>query len=298
MRSRATLAVPLAAVAAALVAAAAAEARPLVHENKEARAQVVRYWTPERMQSAVPAERRVPGSKPASKGGKGGGGSDPAKSFEAGLPYPSAHGKVFFTGNDGWNYVCSGTAVTSANGSVVWTAGHCVNEGPGDFFRNFLFVPAYRDGDAPYGKFAGPTLLTTSGWQANGEFGVDAGAAVVGVNENGQTLSEAVAELPLAFNAPRVQGYKLYGYPAAKRFNGQRLRICDTAWSLDDTSTTPHTMGAPCDMTGGSSGGGWVTSTGEVASVVSYHYLNLKNVLFGPHLEDEAQQLHTTAESH
>jgi len=245
------------------------------------------------MRQAVPAERD---SRPfaSAKPAKGGGTSAGA-STEVPQPYPSTYGKVFFTSNSGVNYVCSGSAVASANESVVWTAGHCVNEGPGAFYKNFLFVPAYRDGAAPYGKFAASTLLTTSGWQASGQFGVDVGAAVVGVNASGQTLSDAVDEAPLVFNAPRSQAYRLYGYPAAKKFSGQRLRVCETSWSLDDASATPATMGVSCDMTGGSSGGAWVTSTGAIASVVSYGYSSLRNVLFGPHLESEAQSLYAAA---
>jgi V8-like Glu-specific endopeptidase len=185
----------------------------------------------------------------------------------------------------------------STNESVVWTAGHCVNEWPGDFFHNFLFVPAYRDGAAPYGQFAAPTLVTTAGWRKRGDFGVDVGAAVVGANQSGQSLSDAVDEFPLVFGSPRRQSYQLYGYPAASPFNGQRLRVCNTAWALDDTSTSPATMGVPCDMTGGSSGGGWVTGSGAVASVVSYGYATLKDVLFGPVLRAKAEQLYTTAQA-
>ena len=242
------------------------------------------------MRKAIPAERSA-GPTPKAKPGGGSG----ASSVEVPRPAPSAHGKVFFT-DGGVNYVCSGTALVSSNSSVVWTAGHCVNEGPGGFYTNFLFVPAYRDGLAPYGRFAGSTLVTTSGWQEDGEFGVDVGSAVVGTNESGQTLSQAVAERSIVFNAPRSQSYAVYGYPAAGRFNGQRMRVCNTSLWGNDTSTTPDTMGVFCDMTGGSSGGGWVTSSGAVASVVSYGYSNLKNVLFGPHLETEAQQLYLTAQ--
>jgi V8-like Glu-specific endopeptidase len=172
-----------------------------------------------------------------------------------------------------------------------------VNEGPGAFYKNFMFVPAYRDGNAPYGSFAAPTLLTTSGWQTSGGFGVDVGAAVVGPNGSGQTVTDAVAELPVLFNSVRNQSYRLYGYPAAGKFNGQRMRVCNTAWSRNDTSATPATMGVPCDMTGGSSGGPWVTGSGAVASVVSYGYSSLKNVIFGPHLETEALQLYTVAQT-
>lgn len=299
---------PLVSIALVVVmsCAGSAAAYPVAHVNQEPPGKVLRYWTAERMQNAVPADRDsrpVPAAKPA----KGGGGtSTSAKSIEVPLPYPSAYGKVFFTSNSGVNYVCSGTAVTSSNESVVWTAGHCVNEGPGDPYKNFAFVPAYRDGVAPYGKFAGTTLWTTSGWRASGEFGVDVGAAVVGVSDStnsaytGQTLSDVVAEAPLVFDVDdlsRVQSYKIYGYPAAKKFSGQRLRVCDTTWLMDDTFPTPDTMGASCDMTGGSSGGAWVTSTGSVASVVSYGYSSLRNVLFGPHLETEAQDLYFAAES-
>jgi hypothetical protein len=275
------------------LAAGSAEARPIVHKNKESRSKVVRYWTASRMKEARPADRsqgRSPKAKPGSA-------PSSATSFESPLPYPSAHGKVFFTSNSDVNYVCSGTALTSNNQSVVWTAGHCVNEGPGAFYHNFLFVPAYRDGAAPYGQFAAPTLLTTSGWQANGEYGVDVGAAVVGRNASSQTLDGAVAERSIVFNSIRNQSYKLFGYPAARKFSGGRLRVCDTAWSMNDTSANPDTMGVPCDMTGGSSGGGWVTTSGAVASVISYGYSNLKNVLFGLHQETEAQQLYTTAQN-
>jgi V8-like Glu-specific endopeptidase len=35
----------------------------------------------------------------------------------------------------------------------VSTAGHCVNEGPGDFATNWAFVPAYNNGSAPFGTW-------------------------------------------------------------------------------------------------------------------------------------------------
>lgn len=284
--------------------AGSAFAYPVAHVNQESSGKVIRYWTPERMQKAVPADRDSRPAPVAAKPARGGGTST-GTSTEVSGDYPSAFGKVFFTSNSGVNYVCSGTAVLSFNESVVWTAGHCVNEGPGAFYRKFLFVPAYKDGVAPYGKFAGTTLLTTSGWERSGEFGVDVGAAVVDVSDStnndfkGKTLSDVVEEAPLVFdvgNSSRDQSYKLYGYPAARKFSGQRLRVCNTNWLMDDTFLTPDTMGASCDMTGGSSGGAWITSTGAVASVISYHYNSLKNVLFGPHLETEAQSLHAAAE--
>lgn len=273
--------------------AGTAHAGTIVRHNAESASKVRHYWTADRMREAVPlgpVERSGP-PRPLAKPGSGSGGTT---SVEVTVPPGSAltaQGKVFFTAGS-TNYVCSGTALA---GDVVWTAGHCVNEGPGVFYTKFLFVPAYRDGTAPYGKFPASTLLTTGGWLSGGEFGVDVGAAVPSTNAAGQTLSEAVVERSIVFGAARNQSYSVYGYPAAKRFSGQRLRVCNTAWSLDDTSATPATMGVPCDMTGGSSGGGWITAAGSVASVVSYGYPSYKNVLFGPHLETAAQQLYNDA---
>jgi hypothetical protein len=293
MRRGRTLLVLVLTVAICATAMGVAQARPVAQANDETRAQVLSYWTPERMANARPVER-VAGQSP--RKGKPGGSTTSSTATEVPLPYPSAEGKVFFSDN-GVNYVCSGSALVSTNESVAWTAGHCVNEGPGAFYTNFMFVPAYRDGAAPYGRFAAPTLLTTSGWRNSGEFGVDVGAAVVDTNEFGQTLTDAVAEVPPVFNSVRSQSYLLYGYPAAGKFSGQRMYVCNTAWSRNDTSAVPATMGVPCNMTGGSSGGGWLTSSGAVASVVSYGYSSLKNVLFGPHLEAEAQALYTTAQA-
>ena len=246
------------------------------------------------MRQAIPMDRTNRGGGPREYAKPGGGGGGSASSTEVTIGATSvetALGKVFFS--DGpYNYVCSGTALA---GNVVWTAGHCVNEGPGDFYTNFLFVPAYRDGDAPFGKFPALRLMTTDRWRTLGEYGVDVGAAIPEPNEHGQELAAVVNERPIDFNEPRQQSYRAYGYPAAGKFNGKRLRVSNTAWSRDDRSADPDTMGVPCDMTGGSSGGGWLNSTHEVVSVNSYGYQSLKNVMFGPHLEAEAQGLYNAS---
>ena len=51
-------------------------------------------------------------------------------------------------------------------------------------------------------------------------------------------------------------------------------------------------MGIPTDLNGGSSGGAWVvgndykSASAPVASVNSYTYRGLKNVMFGPYLQN------------
>lgn len=270
-----------------LAAPAGADAAAVGARPGQSAKDVSQYWTDARMRDAKPRAKAKPG-------GGGGGATSPSKSYEP-ATYPAQHGKVFFT-DSGTNYVCSGTAVTSGSTSIVWTAGHCVWQDDGDGpVTNFLFVPAYDRGAEPYGRFAATSLYTSSGWAGSQEFGVDVGAVRVGTNAAGRTLAQAVGGRTILFNAPRRITYHLYGYPAAGKFNGQSLRVCDTPWLRDDTSTTPDAIGVGCDMTGGSSGGGWLNDGSLLVSNVSYGYQSLKNVLFGPHLEGAAQSVYAAA---
>ena len=265
---------------------------------KQSRDDVVSYWTAERMRTARPVARtRGSFGKPVGSGG--GKKSSAGAAAEVPAPYTvfptSTNGKVFFTDN-GVNYVCSGTAIASANESVVWTAGHCVNEGPGVYYTNWAFVPAYRDNVRPYGTWAARSLHTTTSWRDQGDFSYDLGAAVVSPSGTGSLTDTIGGGRSLAFNYARSQRYNAFGYPAASPFNGQRLWKCDSSLYMSDSSTSPQTMGIQCNMTGGSSGGGWVVPTdGRVYSVNSYGYSNLRNVMFGPYQGDVAEQLFTTA---
>jgi V8-like Glu-specific endopeptidase len=257
----------------------------------QSRQAVVNYWTEERMENAIPVEQ-VRGNS----SGRAESAAAPAPAREYPGPYTeypaSTHGKVFFTLN-GSNYVCSGTALNSTNRSVVWTAGHCLNEGPGAFATNFAFVPAYRDGARPFGTWTARTLMTTSAWANQGDFSYDVGAAVMNTT-GGSALTDVVGGRGIAFNYDRNQFYTSFGYPAAPPFNGQRLWICESPLIANDTSASPPTMGIDCNMTGGSSGGGWIVGN-AVYSVNSYGYLNQPGVMYGPYQDSVAQGLYNQA---
>jgi V8-like Glu-specific endopeptidase len=284
----------LAAVACALVAVPAAQAaRVKAKAVAQDKAAVQAYWTPEQMRNAIPAQELRAGAPPgqAKKNPR-------AAAQPIAPPYTSTatrtNGKVFFS-DDGLNYVCSGTAVLSGNKSVVWTAGHCVHDGASNFHTNWTFVPAYADGSRPYGTWTARALLTTSGWAGGGDFSYDTGAAVVSPN-GGSALTDVVGGRDIAFNTAREQQYAAHGYPAASPFNGQRLWVCGSPLVYNDTGANPATMGIDCDMTGGSSGGGWIAN-GSVTSVNSYGYRTLPNVMFGPYHGSVAQSLYTQAAS-
>lgn len=185
-------------------------------------------------------------------------------------------GKVFFqnVGYDpsGGTFVCSGTSVTagiSGNKSLVWTAGHCVNSGgngvsAGIWSTHVLFCPAFRDGNAPYGCWPAQRLASLPQWVNHSNFRRDQGVIVV--HEMGERrLADVVGSQGLAWNYPRIQHFKVPGYPHAAPFNGQRMIWCNSSMWRDDTrldtaypGAGPTTLSIGCDMTGGSSGSGMV----------------------------------------
>ncbi|WP_370943048.1 serine protease [Amycolatopsis sp. cg5] len=260
-----------------------------------------KVWTAQDMREAVPMEQlvRAPGFTP--------------KQVEAGLPMsiPNAGGawtgsgkitqtagRVFFT-MQGRKASCSGDAVTSTNGSVVMTAGHCVKY-QGAFHTDWVFVPGYNNGNAPFGQWPAKTTLTTPQWQASEDMNYDVGIGVVNPL-NGQRLTDVVGAQGIAFNQARNQSMYTFGYPAAAPYDGSKLIYCSGSTITDFLLTKDH--GMSCTMTGGSSGGPWflnfneATGTGVQASVNSFGYVFLPNYMFGPYFGTDAQNLYNKAQT-
>ncbi|MGN9844010.1 trypsin-like serine peptidase [Nonomuraea sp. H19] len=208
-------------------------------------------------------------------------------------------GRVFFTTADGGNSSCSGTAVTSANESVVMTAGHCVKL-DGAFHRNWVFVPGFDNGRRPLGTWVASRLMTTPQWNANEDINFDVAAAVVAPLQ-GRTLTDVVGGQGVAFNQPRRRQMFSFGYPAAAPFDGSRLIYC-SGRTFDDTVMT-RDLGLRCNMTGGSSGGPWFqgfnesTGLGWLNSVNSFKYNFAPDFMFGPFFGNEAMAVYQAAQN-
>ena len=263
------------------------------------------YWTADRMRSAIPGD--VLAGKALERGNTSSG--EPVEKgkntkIQAGkgkttLAKPEAAidhiGKVFFTlGNA--DYVCSGNAVVSSNRSTVATAGHCLNEGPGAFATNFIFVPAYNNGAAPYGKWTAKAVYAPLEWSRDGNMQYDTGFAVMNTL-SGNYLSDVVNESGVEFNAAYGLTYKSYGYPAARPFSGETLWSCSGTASPDTNNGQFGTQGISCDMTGGSSGGPWFigsNATGLQNSINSYGYSG-SPVMYGPYWGTVIQDTYKSA---
>ncbi|WP_113702280.1 trypsin-like serine peptidase [Nonomuraea lactucae] len=208
-------------------------------------------------------------------------------------------GRVFFTTAEGRNASCSGSAVTSANESVVMTAGHCVKMN-GAFHRNWVFVPGFDNGRRPFGTWAASRLLTTQQWNASEDINFDIAAAVMAPLQ-GRTLVDVVGGQGIAFNQPRRLQMFSFGYPAAPPFDGSTLTYC-SGRAFNDTVMT-RDQGLRCNMTGGSSGGPWFrsfdesTGLGTLNSVNSFKYNFAPDFMFGPFFGNEAMALYQAAQN-
>ncbi|MDX3535370.1 peptidase [Streptomyces sp. MB09-01] len=269
------------------------------------------FWTAERMRSATPLDvTAVPGTSRTPVATS----AAPTRIAPTAAASPTAFpqaggawtgggavvktsGRVFFT-MGGRTASCSGDSVTSANGSTVITAGHCVKY-QGAWHTNWVFVPAYNNGSAPYGQWSATKTFATDQWAASEDMNMDFGLAVV-APLNGQTLSQAVGAQGILFNGGYNKKMYSFGFPAAAPYDGSKLVYCSGNSGKDFLLTRDHSLA--CNMTGGSSGGPWfqdfneATGLGTQVSVNSFGYTFLPNRMYGPYFGNEAKAAYDKAQ--
>lgn len=271
-------------------------------------AAVRRYWTPQRMRQAQPLDfaRRAAAPSGSAAEAERAPRIEPNPLTHAGVnrfeitdttSYPArVHGRVFLTFPGEGDFACSGTAIGSPAGNVAVSAGHCVFDAgfSNTWATNWTFIPGYHDGQSPFGEWVAQTVASTPGWVAE-DFRYDVGMAVM-QPLGGSQLEQAVGARGIAFNQAREQQFRAFGYPAEQppfEFTGERLFACDSAYGGEDSSEPPPSpMLISCDMTAGSSGGGWVIHDTFVNSVISYGYMFQPNDMYGPYFDSVAEALY------
>lgn len=221
--------------------------------------------------------------------------TDPSQS-----PY-STQGKIvaFDSPTTGW--VCSGTIVSSVSESLVLTAGHCVVKDDGTRPTRIIFIPGYRNGGlrtGPFGVWEASQAtflqgyLSPGGREPNYEYDL---AAFRVAPLNGMTIQDRVGARGYLFNAPGSQSFQAFGYPADAPFDGEKLWTCKSqSRERLNLGAGPDMVSMGCDMTQGSSGGGWIVNGEQINSVVSIGTDSMPNVLWGPYFGTAAQTLWST----
>lgn len=238
------------------------------------------YWTEDRMRAAVPRDLVIqdgfraaaPAACPFYNETLW---TNPAAYSQPPLPLV---GRLFFSMLDG-DYVCSGSV---GNSRSVWTAGHCVYDPfQGVWGDNFLFVPQYFEGSAPWGAFSYEQAFVYSRWRLYGDLAYDYGIVrILG------SFPAAIGRLTLAVNlSPSRVNYTSYGYPAEEPFDGEYDNSCHSAGCFRDPQLRPASVGISCTSTGGSSGGPWIAGNLRITSVNSYGYASQPGVMYGPYFD-------------
>lgn len=320
MRAKRTVSLAFGFVLAASVFVPTAQAAPngssanlaRTSDNKiQSAAAAESYWTPERMANAIPATgpatvKAKSAPQPSGRAGSIDGAAPPvqvqnqrAQGIGTMLNESQTVGKVYFTNPvNGLNYVCSGATVNSGKKKLVQTAGHCVHGGAGgQWMRNWVFVPRYRNGVRPFGTWYAYQLTSRTAWINSSSSDEDMGIVIMQTN-GGNSIVNVVGGNGLRWN----WGYSVYvtilGYPAGPPFTGELQYYCQgTTWNGHGQQVR-----AWCNMTGGSSGGPWLqeyndaNGLGYINSVVSHRHADASQ-MDGPYFDNDIKSLYDFAES-
>ncbi|HKH46196.1 MAG TPA: trypsin-like serine protease [Thermoanaerobaculia bacterium] len=190
----------------------------------------------------------------------------------ADLWYPySTVGKIFFTipGKSGTFY-CSAAVIRLR---IVITAGGCVHAGksPG-FYNNFLFVPAYRDGNDPFSSWEWSYVVVPSTWsQGGGTLPNAADYALIEVEDqiyNGvlRKIGQVTGTLGYATKKLKPNHATILGY--SSNFDGGEQLHQVSAKDFKATSTATSSIEYGSDMRGGSQGGPLLQDFGDNSGLV------------------------------
>lgn len=246
--------------------------------------QTRRYWTPERMAAAVPIEELVPSLGGAISSYDGKTARVRQQTARPGVHVPRTAGKLFFR-VPGGDAVCSAAAITTPKRNQVITAGHCVHSGPGwllnppHFYSDWLFVPRYRNGRAPLGRWVSDNAFVFSDWIERESFRHDQ-AIITFKRRNGRRLVDKVGGNEVVWGkGPQHRGVRIWGWPAESPYDGESARRCDGPTRRFERSDAAMYR---CDLTGGASGGPWLLPRGRTANTGQIWAVTSRRLLARP----------------
>lgn len=184
-------------------------------------------------------------------------------------------GKLYFTKPNGSNSYCTANVVSS--NSIIATAAHCIYTRGQGFNRNFRFVPAERYGAAPYGSFSWSSASVANGWIGTGGRRHDLGLVRLRNNASNRSVVSYVGWLGRAWNQSYTKLLHSVGYPT--NLSSQYTNIC-AAQSFFSPTEGADVLVKGCDMTFGSSGGGWLMNYRPYSNGGNH----VNGVVSGPHI--------------
>jgi V8-like Glu-specific endopeptidase len=213
------------------------------------------YWNRSRLLHARPL-RGSPAPLPAA-----------GQSYNAHTALIAPRVGALFVRQGSADHFCTASVVTSPGRDLLITAAHCINGGRGSGYRqDIVFIPDYRNGQAPFGVWTVRRLLVAPGWARDADPDLDVGFVVLQPHD-GQNIEDILGANRLAFDPPYQELVRVTGYPAS---SDAPITCLNYSSRLSATQLRFVCGG----FTGGTSGSPWVvrfdrlTRTGTIVGVI------------------------------
>jgi len=267
--------------AAIALAAAGCSSTSAVSHPQAAASGPAGYWTRSRLLAATPW--REPGYRPGR----------PEAAHPARL---NLRVGALFEHDASGNHFCTASPVTSPGRDLLITAAHCINGGKGGGYRqDIVFIPGYRDGQAPYGVWVPARLLVAPQWMNSSDPDFDVGFIVL-EPDNGKNIEDVLGANQLGIDPGYRNLVRVTGYPAS-----EDAPVTCTSWTSEQS---PSQLRFECGgFTGGTSGSPWVThfdprtQTGTIVGVLGGYQEggSTDAISYSSYLGEEVQRLYSQA---
>ncbi|MGW2618593.1 trypsin-like peptidase domain-containing protein [Streptomyces sp. NPDC001500] len=156
-------------------------------------------------------------------------------------------------------HFCTASVVRSPHHDLIATAAHCL-EGDGEF----VFVPGYRKGQAPYGMWKVDRVFLPEGWAKNQDEDSDVAFATLD-ERKAKGVEDVVGANRFATGTTTgATPVTVTGYP----HDAEDPVRCTNRPTLHD----PAQQRIACPgLTGGTSGSPWVNGDGQIVGVLGGH---------------------------
>jgi V8-like Glu-specific endopeptidase len=165
------------------------------------------------------------------------------------------------------DHFCTASVVDSPGRDLLVTAAHCIHGGKGGSYRqDIVFIPGYRDGQAPFGIWTVRQLLVAPQWADASDPDFDVGFVVLN-SLGGKNIEDILGANRLGLDTGYQYVVRVTGYPSS----GAAPITCLNQTSEESASQLRFECGG---YTGGTSGSPFMTNfdslsrTGTIVGVL------------------------------
>ena len=194
------------------------------------------------------------------------------------------------------DHFCTASVVASPGRDLLITAAHCINGGKGGGYRqDIVFIPDYRDGQAPSGVWTPAQLIVAPQWASSSDPDFDVGFVVLKPRD-GKNVEDVLGANQLGIDPGYQNLVRVTGYP-----DSAGAPVTCAGWTSEQS---PSQLRFDCGgFTGGTSGSPWVTDinpltrTGTIVGVIGGYQEggNTPAISYSPYLGEQVERLYRQA---